>query len=61
MNRSGESVTLRVRAEGDGYPEHQRRGFVVVVHDGTGDGAEPRRITIDDHGARPDGGLEIEL
>ncbi|WP_454293894.1 TIM-barrel domain-containing protein [Salana multivorans] len=61
VNRSGESVTLRVRAEGDGYPEHQRRGFVVVVHDGTGDGAEPRRITIDDHGARPDGGLEIEL
>ncbi len=42
VQRSGDQLSLRAGVAGDGYPEHARERFVLVVH-----GADPATVLVD--------------
>jgi alpha-glucosidase len=48
VTRSDGEVTLRAAVAGDGYPEHRRTAFALVVH-----GAEPASVELDGETVTP--------
>lgn len=51
LTREGSRLTLRADVEGDGYPEHAREGFSLVVH-----GAGPEVVRLDGREVQRSGG-----
>jgi alpha-glucosidase len=55
VTRAGSTVTLTADVEGDGYPEHARETFRLVVH-----GATPGVLRVDGEEISPsDGGFSL--